>query len=555
MRQFQNIPFWTVSAPAGRNESASGASPPGNPGGKGELSQPVIEGADPFRRLTNHDSPPMASVIIRTMDRPEMLKEALRSVAAQTWPNIEMLVINDGGENVEDIVMGFKGDVSHVRYIHLATNQGRSIAANIGLERAGGEYIILLDDDDYFYPGHITMLMNALEEAGPGVGVAYAGVECIKNEAPAGEKPGYVFKDPYDPLRLLTENYIPMHAALFWSRLLDSGACFDESMGTFEDWDFWVQLSRITQFKFVDEVGAVYRIYEEGGFGVGGDEDRIREARAAFFEKWHHLWTTEQLIQIIDSYKYRRRYDDLSKRYATRVEHLQAVEKQVEEHTRTNAALLERLNSQDTEITEQAVVIYEQTGSLEEERQKSLALMERILELENSTSWRITRPVRRVSIFAQGLSQKLLSISRRIQRYLSLSIQILSTEGVGRYIERVGKKLAGRQDERKKADATEPGRPEMETSWGPLRFTTHKEPEFSIIIPVHNKHLYTYTCLKSLAADNDPAAFEIIVVDDHSVDETGEMLAAMDGVRVVNNQGERGFIHACNLGAKHAGGK
>ncbi|MCP4752921.1 MAG: glycosyltransferase [Proteobacteria bacterium] len=131
----------------------------------------------------------------------------------------------------------------------------------------------------------------------------------------------------------------------------------------------------------------------------------------------------------------------------------------------------------------------------------------------------------------------------------------MSTEGVGRYIERVGKKLAGRQDEREKADATEPGRPEMETSWGPLRFTTHEEPEFSIIIPVHNKHLYTYTCLKSLAADNDPAAFEIIVVDDHSVDETGEMLAAMDGVRAVNNQGERGFIHACNLGAKHAEGK
>ncbi|MCP4693923.1 MAG: glycosyltransferase, partial [Desulfobacterales bacterium] len=664
------------------------------PAGKGDLAGLTVESLSPYWRMEKKEPLPLVTVIIRTMNRPEMLENALRSAATQTWPEIEALVVNDGGENVEEIVTGFRGSIPHVRYIHLETNQGRSAAANTGLERARGAYVILLDDDDYFHPGHIAMLVRTLEE-NPGVGAAYAAVECVRDAASDDDGPGYLFNDPYDAHRLLTENYIPMHAALFRREYVDAGLRFDETMDTYEDWDFWVRLSQKTRFKFVDQVGAAYRVYGESGFGVDGDSDRIREARAAFFEKWRHLWTTEQLVEIAGSYKYRRKYDELMGQYETRTAHLEAVEKQVAEHTRTNAALRERLEKSDEEaravgerlqeafqtnidlsrqfktvherndalvedvyklnkinktqadelqnraralqdrdeevlhlhetreslageledargihaaleetlrerenaardreayiddlhdqlkdrrdrfdalMEEQTALsghldrlnekieaqngrINEQDRLLEEERQKSRGLWERILELENSTSWKITRPVRRVSISARTAARGVLGKALLARWWVALSLQILRTEGVRRYMERVREKLLGRPGAPvDAADAPLPN-PEIETAWSPLRFPTHEEPEFSIIIPVHNKHLYTYTCLKSLAADPNPASFEIIVVDDHSDDETGEMLAAMAGVRVVNNQGERGFIHVCNLGATHARGK
>jgi O-antigen biosynthesis protein len=90
---------------------------------------------------------------------------------------------------------------------------------------------------------------------------------------------------------------------------------------------------------------------------------------------------------------------------------------------------------------------------------------------------------------------------------------------------------------------------------GRLRVPTSDAPEVSIVVPVYNHFELTYGCLEAIAAHIDAPSYEVIVVDDGSTDETARMLATVDGVRVVADGVQRGFIGACNAGAAVARGR
>ncbi|WP_306673734.1 glycosyltransferase, partial [Tahibacter caeni] len=80
------------------------------------------------------------------------------------------------------------------------------------------------------------------------------------------------------------------------------------------------------------------------------------------------------------------------------------------------------------------------------------------------------------------------------------------------------------------------------------------QPQVSIVIPVYNKIAYTLACLQSLARHAGTATFEVIVVDDCSGDETQQRLADVDGLRVIRNAQNLGFVGSCNAGAAAARG-
>ncbi|HEY7511902.1 MAG TPA: glycosyltransferase [Vicinamibacteria bacterium] len=85
-------------------------------------------------------------------------------------------------------------------------------------------------------------------------------------------------------------------------------------------------------------------------------------------------------------------------------------------------------------------------------------------------------------------------------------------------------------------------------AWSGLRFERPARPTASIVIPVHNQHRHTWECLRSLAAAADTRGCEVIVVDDGSHDQTRAMLDAVEGIRTLRFDRNRGFVEACNLG-------
>jgi len=107
---------------------------------------------------------PLVSIIVRTKDRPILLKNAIRSIAAQTYRPIEVVLVNDGGCDLDiEELKSVLGDVS-LNYIRLEKNKGRAHAGNVGMENAKGEYMGFLDDDDKCYSDHIAVLVSLLEK-------------------------------------------------------------------------------------------------------------------------------------------------------------------------------------------------------------------------------------------------------------------------------------------------------------------------------------------------------------------------------------------------------
>jgi len=206
---------------------------------------------------------PLVSVIIRTKDRPRLLSEALNSVVSQTYPNMEIVLVNDGGADVKAMAERIVSNMPLVYVCH-ETNRGRSAAANSGLMAATGQYLNFLDDDDVFYPDHIETLLAALE-ADDGR-VAYSSVLTVYY-AGTPENSGQrireevVFNRKFESDRLLFENYIPLMSVLFSRDVLEKVPSFDEKMELFEDWDFWMRISRFIEFLHVDKITAEYRFF------------------------------------------------------------------------------------------------------------------------------------------------------------------------------------------------------------------------------------------------------------------------------------------------------
>lgn len=247
---------------------------------------PLIIKNGAYRLLSDNvkDIYPLVSVIIRSMGR-KSLSEALDSVAVQTYPHIEIVVIDAKGREHPDLP-GWWGRFP-LRLIQLKSPLSRSRAANVGIDHALGEYLIFLDDDDVFYPDHISALVKILCRSDK-PRCAYTGVRVeYYNQGQLVRMT--TFNEPFHRMKLWGCNFISIHAVLFERSLYDQGCCFDESLNIFEDWDFWVQISLRCDFVHIDQISACYRNYGHSGLGDQVNLQVFAKASADFFNKWKNL--------------------------------------------------------------------------------------------------------------------------------------------------------------------------------------------------------------------------------------------------------------------------
>jgi LmbE family N-acetylglucosaminyl deacetylase len=211
-------------------------------------------------------STPLVSIIVRTADRPDLLADALTSLVTQHYTNLEVVVVNDGGGEIADVLAGF-GDRLVIRHVRHDTRRGRAEAANSGLMAARGKYINFLDDDDRLYPDHVLKLVSYLEKTG-GL-MAYSDCEQGRYEwvdgqwRLIGERAPFMGID-YDWNRLHVNNYIPIMCPMFRRDLLEQVEPMDKSLEFLEDWDFWLRMAACTSFQRLPGVTAEYRVFTTG---------------------------------------------------------------------------------------------------------------------------------------------------------------------------------------------------------------------------------------------------------------------------------------------------
>ncbi len=307
---------------------------------------------------------PLVSVIIRSMNRPT-LSEALDSIALQTYANIEVLVVNAKGE--EHAKLGEWYGNFPLRIIDTGETLRRSRAGNIGLTKADGDYLIFLDDDDWFMPEHIAILVEALTR-NPDKKTAYSCVTGVNEQKKAINNN---FCQPFDRALLFVGNYIPIHAALFSRSIVDSGCRMDESLDLYEDWDFWLQAATFSDFIFVNRFSAYYRIGGQSGQGVRPDPSFAQQISIDLFNKWRHKLNRQDLLDVVV------RGQELEAKLNTLVPYLKQVIAEQE-------VRLVNLHQRESELQIQV-------NELQQE----------VTSYRMSTSWRITKPLRSLSLSAQ----------------------------------------------------------------------------------------------------------------------------------------------------------
>ncbi len=336
---------------------------------------------------------PLVSVIVRSMDRPS-LPEALQSIADQTYPNIQVVVVNaKGGRHSPVPVRQPHWDVV---LVDDTEPLGRSRAANVGLQHAQGRWILFLDDDDLLLPDHVDKLAQALRDD-PSYLAAYGGVRVIDRNG----VPLFDYDRPYRFERLLASNFIPNMAVLFDRMLVEERGCFfDESLPVLEDWDFWLQVARHTEFLHVPGISAIYRYgLGQSGLSQGRQESLYRRHREALMEKWFRRLGLEALDHALEVLS--RETDQ------TRVE-LEGVRQKLEETLKERTAAearyeeaLAHLAQERREKLEREAIIGNLESlaesvrrELESVRQGYEELEARLRVMESSRVWKATYPVR-----------------------------------------------------------------------------------------------------------------------------------------------------------------
>ncbi len=193
-----------------------------------------------------HSERPLVSVLVPTYNRPAFLRRALQSLKAQSYDTLEVIVVNDCGEDVSAVTAEFT-DTLNLVHIRHGVNRGLAAARNTALKIARGGIIVYLDDDDVFLPDHIGTVVAALQD--PGVDFVYTDAEYVVEKQAGdtwqelGRANPFAGLD-YSKARLHYRNFIPVNT---WGHRIECVAevgYFDEQLKVFEDWDFVLRISR-----------------------------------------------------------------------------------------------------------------------------------------------------------------------------------------------------------------------------------------------------------------------------------------------------------------------
>ncbi len=209
-----------------------------------------------LREQSRIKADPLVSVLIPTFNRPQYLSIAIASVLRQSYKNLEVVVVNDGGTDVSDLIESFNDP--RLIFINRKENHGKAFSLNEALGIANGKYVAYLDDDDLYYPNHIESLVNALENE-TDCQVAYTDLyKSYCRVLPDGKrqvlsKVVEISRD-FDRFFMLHFNHV-LHVCLMHRRdLIEKTGYYNEKLNILIDWDMTRRLVFFSDFHHVPKV-------------------------------------------------------------------------------------------------------------------------------------------------------------------------------------------------------------------------------------------------------------------------------------------------------------
>jgi glycosyltransferase involved in cell wall biosynthesis len=206
---------------------------------------------------------PLVSVIIPTHNRRQLLAEAVNSCLAQTFSDLEVIVVDDGStDGTGELVRERYARDPRVRYIW-QRNSERAFARNCGILAAKGDFVAFLDSDDVWLPNKLEKQMP-LFAADPAVNLVHCGYTVVDDS-------GTKIRDLVHDKDVAGDIF---HKMVYWNRVgsltpvvrrsaIERAGmfCARTSLLTFEDWEFWTRICYHSRVAYVAESLALHRVH------------------------------------------------------------------------------------------------------------------------------------------------------------------------------------------------------------------------------------------------------------------------------------------------------
>lgn len=236
-------------------------------------------------------SSPLVSAVIPTYNRTERLRRAVRSVAAQTYGNIELVVVDDNSvtpasEVIDDIDLDGLVRVKHIRH---EENRGANAARNNGIRAAEGEYVAFLDDDDTWEPEKTERQVAVFRAADPAVGVVYTGIRFI-SDGTVGTTVSTLRGDITKDL-LKGKSLSQFSAVMVRHDAIEAAGLPDERFPSWQDREWYLRLSQHCQFEPLPELLTVRRTGHDER--ISADFEKKRDISYPLFLRKHRSLAVE----------------------------------------------------------------------------------------------------------------------------------------------------------------------------------------------------------------------------------------------------------------------
>ena len=203
---------------------------------------------------------PLISVVIPTHSGAQVICRAVDSVLSQTYPNIEVVVVDDNGKGTEEQITTEKSmekytSDSRVKYLAHDVSLHGSAARNTGVKHSSGEFIALLDDDDYFLPNNLEEHYETQKCLDDSYGVTFCGMHIVRGKI----EEDIIAKQEGDVLVDFLMGRMRVGSSLVMIRrsVYDEFNGFDESFKRHQDWEFLTRIFTKYKLASTHKIGVV----------------------------------------------------------------------------------------------------------------------------------------------------------------------------------------------------------------------------------------------------------------------------------------------------------
>ena len=225
---------------------------------------------------------------MRTVRRPQRLRQCLQTLAAQTYREFELVLVDMSEGSMASLIEEMRAGLPTVRHLRLKSRCSRPVALNRGIKSASGRLITILDDDNLWEPDHLGNIVGNFN----GADLIYTGVR-IQTLTPDGE----LIQErthclPFDFGRLLKANFIFTVATAFRRALWDEVGRYDERFPVYEDWEFLIRATHHREVRALNTYSAISRAFT-GDIRLrehsANEDDQCARCRTALQWKHRHL--------------------------------------------------------------------------------------------------------------------------------------------------------------------------------------------------------------------------------------------------------------------------